>query len=1498
MPDRPSRRAKPVRSRPDSPVPTARGALDFPIVAIGASAGGLDACRQLVRGLSRGVGMAFILIQHLDPTHESMMVDLLADHTSLVVRQAAEGMRVERDHLYIIPPGVYLSVRGGSIHLSEPEARHGARLPFDFLLNSLAAECGARTLCVILSGTGGDGSVGLKSVKEAGGFVIAQSPEEAAYDGMPRSAIATGGVDVVLPVAEMPDALAARGTPATRGAEADPATDEGGDRLLDVIKLLRTKTVHDFTLYKRGTLRRRIERRMSLAAVRTGDMGRYLEILRQDGDELNLLAKDLLINVTGFFRDAKVFDFLAESVVPELVRSRSSDGSLRVWIPGCSTGEETYSLAMLLTDAIAAAKSGIKLQVFASDIDPDALASAREGFYPEAIEADVSPDRLARFFSKEDHGYRVRSDLRGAVVFSVQDVLADPPFSRLDLVSCRNLFIYLQPEAQNKVVSLFHFALRKGGLLLLGNAETVGDAEGRFEVVSEPERLYRQVGQGRPGAFAFPATSGERGPAVARGRGNRVSSKPATVADLCQRLVLQDHAPASVMINARSECLYSLGPTERYLHVAPGAASHDLLAMIGQNVRAKLRAAIRRAGRDGTRVTVRGGRASHEGRPFSFSIDVQPVSHDGEQLLLVCFVDDSRHDVGQHRPLRSGDAPRVVELERDLVATRTELESAISSLELLNEEQKTVNEEALSLNEEYQSTNEELLASQEEYQSLNEELTALNGQLEETLERQRTTSNDLQNILYSTDVATVFLDTQFNIRFFTPATKALFSIIASDVGRPLGDLRSLADDDELMEDARTVLRDVAPLEREIEAASGFWYIRRILTYRTQESGVDGVVITFVDITERKHIADALEEARRQAQLANVAKSRFLSAASHDLRQPLQTLTLLQGLLAETVRDEKARNLVTRLDETLGSMSGILNTLLDINQIEAGVVRASIVTFPVQELLGRVMAEFGYHAQAQAIGLRVVPCGASIRSDPRLLEQVVRNLLSNALKYTRRGKVLLGCRRRAGTLSIEVWDTGVGIPEGELRAIFDEYHQLDTAVRDRSHGLGLGLAIVDRLSDLMGHRVRVRSNLGKGSMFAIDILHEPGAPQARGAGRVSTGSTASNDAPLREKKAGRSEAMMSVGSRNREDVDAAPAEVVRKTGRVLWVEDDAEVRELVELLLKNDGHRTATAAHADGALALVGPGAFVPDLILSDYNLPNGMTGVELAIEIRQKLDRQIPVIILTGDISTDALRGIAGQRCTQLNKPVRPGELKRVIQDLLSTRSRTTPPPASAVVGTGRGDGPALVYVVDDDDEVREAIRSVLEEAGRNVESYPTCEAFLEAYRADREACLLVDAYLPGMSGVDLLRKLRETGHRLPSVMITGNSDVAMAVRAMKAGALDFVEKPLNRAELLASVERALEQSRDWRKLSTRRKTAADHIASLTRRQRQVMDMVLAGNPSKNIAADLGISQRTVENHRASVMKKTGVKSLADLARMAMVAAPPKSTTALQGTDG
>ena len=1421
----------------------------LPIVAIGASAGGLEATSRLFDALPATTGMAFIVVQHLDPHHKSLMVELLAEHTTMPVVEAVHGRPIAPDHVYVIPPGRYLSVRAGTLRLSAPEAGHGARLPLDWLIRSLAASCGSQSAAIILSGTGGDGSRSLAALHAAGGMILAQAPSEAEHPGMPQAALDTGLVDAVLPLAAMPDVLLAFAARVTRPGfitSMQPVLDRSAG-LAAILAALKHTTGQDFSQYKPGTISRRIARRMALLAMTTDDMATYAERLRGDADECALLASDLLINVTSFFRDPKVFESFESEILPSLIERLAPGQALRIWVVGCSTGEEAYTIAMICLDALAGMRRDLKLQIFASDLDPDAIATAREGIYAHDIADAVPPERLARYFNEEDTGYRVVPALRSHVVFSVQDVLSDPPFSRLDLITCRNLLIYLDAAAQGRIISLFHFALKEGCFLMLGTAETIAKPEGRFAPVARAECCYRHVARTRPGEPGFPLSFDGKLP-VLDAAGSELPAVRRSLAEICGRAVLASHAPAAVLISQQNDCLFSMGPTHRYLRVTPGYATQDLLGMAVPGLRTRLRAAIRRISPEEPRVDGGTVRLTIDGALVDLRITAELLLETAEQLILICFAEQQVGAGAAPEDPAPEQAGRIAELEHELAETQAELQASIHDREIANQEQKAINEEALSVNEEFQSTNEELLTSKEELQSLNEELTALNSQLQETLDRQRLASDDLQNVLFSTNVGTMFLDAGLRIRLFTPAISPLYNVIASDVGRPLADLRPIADDPELLGDAQRVLDNEANIEREVRAPDDTWYVRRIFPYRAHDSRIEGVVITFADITDRKRITSALEEAKLEAERANAAKSRFLAAASHDLRQPLQALALLKDFLAPNVTGERAAELMARFDKTLGALSGMLDVLLNISQIEAGAVQPEPAVFPVGEMLERLHGEFLAVTEARDLSFRFMPSAAWIESDPRLLEQMVRNLLGNAVKYTRTGRILLGCRRRGQHLRIEVWDTGIGIEASQLESIFEEFHQVDNPARESGLGLGLGLSIVRRLGRLLRHPVDVRSVPGRGSVFAISV------PLRKGATHLPP-------PPPREPAP-----------------DPAPDPIARPSA-IMVVEDDPDLLDLVAQLLRDAGHMVSCAPDAAEALQLVAVGAIRPDILLTDYNLPSGQSGVELRMALRVRLQRPLPAIVLTGDISTTARDSIAEADCIHLKKPVNPGALLRAVESLC-------PPAPAPVVSRAPGhtqDQVPVTYVIDDEPHVCEAIRNLLTAHGREVEDFLNAEDFLAVYRAGRPGCLLVDAHLPGLSGIGLLGELRARGDHLPVILITGDDDIGLAVAAMRAGACDFITKPVGRDALMDSIDRASEQSHTIRIADVAQAEAAACYAALTARQREVMDMVLAGAPSKNIAADLGISQRTVENHRAEIMHRMGVRSLPELARKVLM---------------
>ncbi len=829
----------------------------IPIVGIGASAGGLDAFKGFFSAVPAESGMAFVLIQHLDPTRESLTAELVGAYTRMRVAQAEDGMRVEANRVYVIPPNAYLSIRQRTLRLSAPTAPRSLRMAVDFFLSSLAADQQESAIGIILSGTGSDGTLGLKEIKAAGGMTMVQDPQSAQHDGMPRSAIASGGADYVLPPEQMADVLLAyvrHADGASPPVAALPVAT--ADPLMTALEVMRERAKFDFSDYKKGTLLRRIHRRMSLRHL--SDLPAYVDVLRSDPAEVGALFRDLLINVTGFFREPAAWQVLHEQVVRPLVAAKALGASVRAWIPACASGEEAYSLAMVLIEEIEAAGKACRLQVFASDVDVEALAIARAGIYPEGIAAHVSAKRLSRFFVRGEHSYQVSKELREAVVFAQQSLVSDPPFSRLDLISCRNLFIYLEPAVQERILPVLHFALAEGGHLFLGRAEGIGPQEDLFEPVSSKWRIYRRVGPTRPDRLRFPLAAAPV-PTVARGRTANLLTPP-RLAAMAQHLLLQRYAPACVIIDRTGEIRYFHGQTDDYLVQPSGLPTRDLIALARRGLRARLRDAIQDAVRNNRRIVasdvpVRRGRTVRH-----VTTTVEPLNAantEVEGLWLVSFEDAPEVSAAVVAPTAeeagAGDAALVRQLEYELTTTREDLQHTV-------EDVRAANEELMSVNEEFQSSNEELETSKEELQSLNEELTTSNSQLEGKIGELEAANNDLDNLLTSTNVATLFLDTQLRVRRFTPAATRLFSLAPSDIGRPIANLVQYFTDPDLLSDAAAVLQRPMTPKTEVQTRDGRWYVRQVLPYRTRDDRTGGVVITFSDVA-----AEALQQARLYAE---------------------------------------------------------------------------------------------------------------------------------------------------------------------------------------------------------------------------------------------------------------------------------------------------------------------------------------------------------------------------------------------------------------------------------------------------------------------------------------------------------------------------------------------------------------------------------------------------------------------------------------------------------
>lgn len=836
----------------------------LPIVGIGASAGGLEALEQFLRHVPQGCGMAFIIVQHLDPTHKGILPELLQRTTGMAVFQARDRMRVKPDCIYVIPPNKDMSILHGVLHLFEPTAPRGLRLPIDFFLRSLAEDQQERSIGVILSGMGSDGTMGLRAIKENAGVVLVQEPSSARFDSMPRSAIDAGLADLVAPAEELPPKIIEYLRHARVLTRAERPLEEKDQSALEkVLILLRAKTGHDFSLYKKTTMYRRIERRMGIHQI--DRIAAYVRYLQDNSQEVELLFNELLIGVTSFFRDPAAWEQLKGEFIPALLAERPAGGVLRAWSAGCSTGEEAYSLAIAFREALEQVKptESFKLQIFATDLDRDAIDKARQGVYPANIAADVSAERLRRYFIQEGTGYRIGKEIREMVTFATQNVIMDPPFTKLDILICRNLLIYLTPELQKKLLPLFHYSLNPGGILFLGSAETVSTFTNLFAPLNTKSRLFRRRESVLPAEpLAFPSSFVPALPGVPK---ELTMMKPAAnLQTLADQLLLQHFSPPAVLVNDKGDILYISGRTGKYLEPAAGKANWNIFAMAREGLRFDLGSAFQKAVRHKEEITLKGLKVGENGGTQTVDVTVRAIEEPEalRGMVMIVFTEvaapPEKKATGRARNSPAGSA-RVLELEQELRQVREELQTTREEMQSSQEELKSTNEELQSTNEELQSTNEELTTSREEMQSLNEELQTVNAEQQSKMDELARMNNDMRNLLNSTEIVTVFLDNDLHVRRFTTGANKLFKLIPGDVGRPLSDISSDLLYPGMIEEAREVLRTLVFSEKQVAATDGRWFSVRIMPYRTMEDIIGGVVITFADITVTKTLEAELRK---------------------------------------------------------------------------------------------------------------------------------------------------------------------------------------------------------------------------------------------------------------------------------------------------------------------------------------------------------------------------------------------------------------------------------------------------------------------------------------------------------------------------------------------------------------------------------------------------------------------------------------------------------------
>jgi two-component system CheB/CheR fusion protein len=848
--------------------------LPFYIAGIGGSAGSLEAFEEFFRNMPVDTGIAFVLVSHLDPTHKALLAELLQRVTTMKVIEVIDGMKVLPNSVYVIPPNKDMSIMHGTLQLLEPSMPRGFRMPIDFFFRHLADDKREFAVGIILSGMGTDGTSGLKAIKEKMGLVMVQDISSAKYDGMPTSAINTGLADFVAPVNELPARLQnyVNHSPIQTGRL--PVLEKKTSSALNkIFAILRAQTGNDFSLYKKSTVNRRIERRLNIHQI--SNINQYVRYLSGNSQEVDLLFKELLIGVTCFFREPDSYEALKDELKMRLLKSKNGKETIRVWVVGCSTGEEAYSIAIVFKECLdeRRLKGNFKIQIYATDIDKEAIDLARTGTYPANIAQDVSEERLQRFFIKQDSNYRIRSEIREMIIFAQHNVLTAPPFTRLDLLSCRNLLIYLSPETQKKLMPLFHYTLNPGGLLLLGSSESIGGFTDLFSPLNNKWKLFerRENIAARRSMVEFPTTALPHEDQMHEAEREPKGSS-ASIIETAQTIILQTIAPPVVLINDLGDILYLTRQTGKYLEPPVGKANLNIYAMAREGLRAELGVAIRKAKTEKRKITIEGLRVMTNGASHTINLTVTPFKKPDVMrgLMMVLFEDVvlpaevARPALGRSRSTSRQKAINE-ELEKELQYTKEHLQTVVEEMETSQEELKSANEELQSTNEEMQSTNEEMVTSKEELQSLNEELTTLNYELQSKNEELSEINNDMKNLLDSTQVPTLFLDNNLKIKRFTPYATKIISLIQGDIGRPITDIVTNLQYDGLARDANEVLKTLVFKEIQVQTKGGSWYLMRIVPYRTTDNIIDGVVVTFSDITDFKRVGERMIERAEYAE---------------------------------------------------------------------------------------------------------------------------------------------------------------------------------------------------------------------------------------------------------------------------------------------------------------------------------------------------------------------------------------------------------------------------------------------------------------------------------------------------------------------------------------------------------------------------------------------------------------------------------------------------------
>lgn len=1261
--------------KPESPI----SSDNFPIVGVGASAGGLEAFIQMFSKMPVNTGMAFVLVQHLDPTHPSMSADIIARATQLKVEEVRDGMRIEPNHVYIIPPNYNMGIQKGILNLSAREMISGQNMTIDHFFQSLARSEKAKAIGILLSGTGRDGTTGLWAIKAEGGITYAQDPSSAKYPEMPEHAVAAGVVDLILKpediAGELSKILAHPYIASGRFESTEQLIEEEyapnvsnttahdsptSDTLNKLFALLRTHKRVDFSGYKKTTIIRRIQRRMIVQ--KTKSFADYVNYLEAHEEEAHDLYNDILINVTDFFRDPDSFKALAKHVFPSLLKNKPKGNTIRIWVPGCSTGEEVYSIAIYLLEFLSKSKRQNSFQIFATDISEHAIQKARTGQYSESVVRGLSKEQLKHYFERIEGGYQINKTVRELCLFSRHDVTSDPPFAKLDFISCRNVMIYFDKFLQKRIIPIFHYALSPGRFLWLGRSENLGEFSQLFNSIEKAHKIYSKSNMPTP-VIHFSTKHLQN-----LSRTNilvPITKNGGEFQKVADKILLSRFSPPGVIVNTDFEILQFRGRTVPFLEPATGQPSLNLLKMARPELLASIRTTIQAVKKEDKSIDRPGLHFEVDGRRITLDLEVIPIHPKApakEKTFLVLFketkaVESVRMSArvkgkkdGQLEEKQMGNEKRIQGLMTELSELRDYQQSLIEQYEITQEELTTANEELQSTNEELQSTNEEIETAKEELQSTNEELVTVNEELQMRNVDLTTLSSDLNNLLISIEIPVLIVGSDHRVRRFSPKAKSAFNLIASDISRPISDVKPNFDLN-LTHLISEVGEALSPKQIEVQTFDGGWLRLQIRPYKTIDNRIDGAIISLTDIDELKKREKRTTEAYVQADKANFAKDVFLATLSHELRTPLSSILTWAQLIAQGKVDfEQAKQGAAVIEQNAKAQNQLIDDLLDISRIIVGKLALNIKSVAPVPVIQAAIESVRPMAEKKSIKIEFdLPSAAGIiRADPTRLQQIFWNLLTNAIKFSpKMSTITIELKyveeQNKQFAKIKVADRGKGIPPEFLSQIFNRFSQADSTSTRIHGGLGLGLSIVQSLVESQSGTVKAENaNDGKGAAFTVTFP-------------VISHQTAIIKSDLRN------------GGDPISDDDNETRQSPKLDGlRILIVDDDESTREAIGIYLKSFGAQIMTAESANEGLEIFS--RFRPGILLSDIAMP-GKDGYSLIRKIRS-LDSEsggdIPALALSAYTSEDDTKNaLAAGFQAHVTKPVEADALARFILKMM-----------------------------------------------------------------------------------------------------------------------------------------------------------------------------------------------------------------------------------------